>query len=127
MDSSTHLLSSFLLFLWANAEYAGSIIATLIMAFLHEGLKHALRPYVVRKLRGEDAPTKPLRLSKAHAADSALYLVQHCLGYFLMLIAMVYNVGLFVAVIVGAALGYFCFALPTDGKGSLKVEEDCCD
>lgn len=88
------------------------------------------RPYVIRQLRGFDdetgAPSKLSRLSKAHAADSALYLIQHCLGYFLMLIAMVYNVGLFVAVIVGAAIGYFCFAEPSNGKTPSK-DDDCCD
>lgn len=88
------------------------------------------RPYVIRQLRGFDdetgAPNKLSRLSKAHAADSALYLIQHCLGYFLMLIAMVYNVGLFVAVIVGAAIGYFCFAEPSNGKTPSK-DDDCCD
>jgi len=127
--SSNSIVGEILFKTWKGdtpGKYTGSIIATLIMAFLHEGIKHSLRPYVVRQLRGEDAPKKPTRLSQAHAADSALYLVQHCLGYFLMLIAMVYNVGLFIAVIVGAAAGYFCFAAPTDGKSPVK-EEDCCD
>jgi hypothetical protein len=79
---------------------------------------------------GEDTETGSLaplgQKTYAHVVDSLMYAVQLTLGYFLMLIAMVYNAGLFAAVVIGAMLGYIAFAKPRKG---MREEEagSCCD
>ena len=59
----------------------------------YEAIKHVLRDLAVRLLRGGGkdgaGPTYRDKLG-AHAADSLVYMLQLTLGYFLMLIAMVY-------------------------------------
>ena len=45
-----------------------------------------------------------------HLKKTCLYLVQFLVGYFLMLVAMTYNVWLFLAVIIGCGLGHFLTA-----------------
>lgn len=45
-----------------------------------------------------------------HLKKTCLYLVQFLVGYFLMLVAMTYNVWLFLAVIIGCGLGHFLVA-----------------
>ena len=42
-----------------------------------------------------------------HLKKTCLYFVQFLVGYFLMLVAMTYNVWLFLAVIIGCGLGHF--------------------
>ena len=42
-----------------------------------------------------------------HLKKTFLYMVQFLVGYFLMLVAMTYNVWLFLAVIIGCGIGYF--------------------
>lgn len=43
----------------------------------------------------------------SHLKETLLYLVQFIVGYFLMLVAMTYNVWLFLAVVAGCGIGYF--------------------
>jgi hypothetical protein len=45
-----------------------------------------------------------------HVLQSSLHVIQVAYGYILMLIAMTYNVWLFLAVCFGAGVGYFIFA-----------------
>jgi copper transporter 1 len=49
-----------------------------------------------------------------HVLQGFLHLVQVTLGYLLMLVAMTYNVYLFISVVLGATIGYllFCFKRP---------------
>lgn len=42
-----------------------------------------------------------------HLKKTFLFLIQFLVGYFLMLVAMTYNVWLFLAVITGCGLGHF--------------------
>ena len=42
-----------------------------------------------------------------HLKETLLYIVQFIVGYFLMLVAMTYNVWLFLAVVAGCGIGYF--------------------
>eukprot|EP00039_Didymoeca_costata_P018601 m.334143 g.334143 ORF g.334143 m.334143 type:complete len:311 (-) comp17300_c0_seq1:169-1101(-) len=128
-----------------------SFFGIILLGILHEYLKHVLRPSIVamhnRKEKDAPAvfsmemgdpqnkvsmekgvqPAKINRFSLIHLADTIIFGTQITLGYFLMLIAMVYNAGLFVAVIVGLTLGYLFFAHP---KGIVYIEADdgdCCD
>ncbi len=50
-------------------------------------------------------------LNVFHILQSILHVVQVGLGYLLMLVAMTYNGWLFLAVIFGAGVGYFIFAV----------------
>ncbi|KAL1132031.1 hypothetical protein AAG570_011639 [Ranatra chinensis] len=51
----------------------------------------------------------PSIFSINHAIQTLLHIVQITLSYFLMLIFMTYNVWLCIAVVLGAAVGYFLF------------------
>ena len=42
-----------------------------------------------------------------HLKTTLLYMLHFLIGYFLMLIAMTYNVWLFLAVVLGCGIGYF--------------------
>jgi len=53
-----------------------------------------------------------------HLLQTVLHFVQFGLAYLLMLIAMTFNVWLFLSILVGAALGYFLF----NYKKSLYVD-----
>lgn len=48
-------------------------------------------------------------MSAMHAFQTCLHIVQITLSYFLMLIFMTYNIWLCIAVVLGAAVGYFLF------------------
>lgn len=49
-------------------------------------------------------------LSPLHLLQTSLHMLQVFIGYLLMLVAMTFNVWLFVSVVVGAAAGYFLSA-----------------
>lgn len=59
----------------------------------------------------------------AHSPEkrACFYFAQSLLAYLLMLLAMTFNVGIFLSVIVGLTAGFYRSLL----KG-LKVKEDCC-
>ena len=42
-----------------------------------------------------------------HLKTTLLYMLQFLIGYFLMLVAMTYNIWLFLAVVLGSGIGYF--------------------
>ena len=44
---------------------------------------------------------------KDHAKKTCFYFVQFIVGYFLMLVAMTYNMWLFLAIVLGCGSGYF--------------------
>eukprot|EP01027_Heterolobosea_sp_BB2_P002084 GEZU01003135.1.p1 GENE.GEZU01003135.1~~GEZU01003135.1.p1 ORF type:complete len:115 (-),score=26.79 GEZU01003135.1:137-481(-) len=56
------------------------------------------------------------------ATKPILFAIQMTLSYFLMLIAMTFNVGLFVCVIAGSVVGWSLFAL----RDNIPPPEDCC-
>ncbi|XP_049782464.1 high affinity copper uptake protein 1-like isoform X2 [Schistocerca cancellata] len=114
----------------------GSMIGILCMAALYEGLKY-YREYLFWKtytglqyrsvsvpaeknvvsednqvvdVVGEVIHKQPRNMfSSMHFFQTFLHVVQIILSYFLMLIFMTYNVWLCMAVVIGAALGYFLF------------------
>ena len=45
-----------------------------------------------------------------HVIQTLLHMLQVTMSFFLMLVAMTYNVWLFVAIVLGAGAGYFLFA-----------------
>ncbi|XP_028128853.1 high affinity copper uptake protein 1 isoform X2 [Diabrotica virgifera virgifera] len=103
----------------------GSMIGIAILAAIYEGLKY-FREYLFWKTynslqyRAVSLPDKnatpeepqvvqPTMMSKMHALQTILHMVQMVLSYFLMLIFMTFNVWLCMAVVVGAGIGYFLF------------------
>ena len=59
---------------------------------------------------------------KNHLIRTGLYAVALTLSYFIMLIVMTMNVGLFVSAVLGLTLGHFFFAMPR----KTEVDGNCC-
>ncbi|KAF5276104.1 hypothetical protein FQR65_LT16490 [Abscondita terminalis] len=118
------------------AGLIGSMIGIFFMAALYEGLKYYReylfwKTYNALQYRAVTFPTEkgvvnednqvvhmvgevihkqpPTMMSWMHVFQTLLHIVQITLSYFLMLIFMTYNVWLCLAVVVGAAVGYFLF------------------
>lgn len=104
----------------------GSMVGIFFMAALYEGLKYYReflfwRTYNALQYRAVNMPqqktvvtednqvVQPTMLSLMHGYQTFLHMVQMVLSYFLMLIFMTYNVWLCLAVVLGAASGYFLF------------------
>lgn len=104
----------------------GSMIGIVIMAALYEGLKYYREhlfwsSYNALQYRSVQMPVdksassmdsrvvQPSMLSKMHAFQTVLHVIQMIISYFLMLIFMTYNVYLCIAVVIGSAIGYFLF------------------
>lgn len=60
-------------------------------------------------LSSTNPPSRPTMLSAMHLFQTFLHILQVTLSFLLMLIFMTYNTWLCVAVVLGAALGYFLF------------------
>ena len=61
-----------------------------------------------------------------HSLQSGLHVVQVGLGYILMLLAMTYNGWLFLAVALGAGIGYFAFARVRHLISPFREQQDHC-
>lgn len=105
----------------------GSMLGIFIMAALYEGLKY-YREYLFWRTYnalhyksvqtpGDKSPVasddnrviQPSMLSGNHFLQTILHIIQIVVSYLLMLIFMTYNVWLCIAVVLGAATGYFLF------------------
>ncbi|XP_021930912.1 high affinity copper uptake protein 1-like isoform X2 [Zootermopsis nevadensis] len=104
----------------------GSMIGIFIMAALYEGLKYyreylfwktysslqyraVSMPAEKRIMEEDNRIVQPTMFSLMHGVQTFLHIIQIVLSYFLMLIFMTYNVWLCLAVVIGAAVGYFLF------------------
>jgi len=56
-----------------------------------------------------------------YACDVSLWFLLHNLGYFIMLMVMVYNVWIFISVVIGGGFGYFVF-----GQSLMKLNAENC-
>eukprot|EP00047_Mylnosiga_fluctuans_P013847 m.33738 g.33738 ORF g.33738 m.33738 type:complete len:464 (-) comp5137_c0_seq2:34-1425(-) len=120
--------------------YAFACIATFVVAFLWEAMRHktARIEAVIDRLaapRGaidEDGMEYALQEEVSQAPTSVtsstlivrslrtvVHTVHFAVSYFLMLIAMTYNVGLFLCIIFGCGAGYFVFSEVPDRKTTL--------
>ncbi|XP_058063747.1 high affinity copper uptake protein 1 [Anopheles bellator] len=106
---------------WATTEvgsFVGATIGFFLLAFLYEGLKFA-RELLHASEAGKPCSVVPAPLTKrtfreallsrVHIVQSLLHLVQVIVSYLLMLIVMTYNYWLCLAVVLGAACGYYMF------------------
>eukprot|EP00042_Codosiga_hollandica_P038388 m.311994 g.311994 ORF g.311994 m.311994 type:complete len:108 (+) comp55380_c0_seq1:842-1165(+) len=76
----------------------------ILFSFLFPFSDHPSTNLAARRTRGRKAASVPGRV-----LDTVLMMVQLTLAYLLMLIAMVYNTGLFIAVIAGCGAGHFLY------------------
>ena len=67
--------------------------------------------------------TIALQESRVRLALTALYAVNVAISYLLMLAIMTYNVGYFIAIVLGLAVGYFIFFNSSSATASTDV---CC-
>lgn len=96
-------------------EMVGSCVAVILIAVFYETLKsykvHHRKPC---KEKSESTPLlrqrnqdQPRYTMWDHIQKTRLYMFQFIVGYFLMLVAMTYNVWLFLAVVGGCGVGYY--------------------
>ncbi|XP_055615987.1 high affinity copper uptake protein 1 [Toxorhynchites rutilus septentrionalis] len=101
---------------WATTDvgkFVGAWLGFFLMALLYEGLKF-YREILSRKenKRGDLNEQKSIRhflSSRLHILQSVLHLIQVSVSYILMLIVMTFNLWLFFAVVLGAAIGHYFF------------------
>jgi copper transporter 1 len=105
-------------------QYILALLAVFLLAVAHEALRAAQRatlahavPAAAESLNrqtslSDETPLfreQPLPRRWPRLQMTSLYVLQLTLAYLLMAIVMTYNLGLFVAVIAGAAIGFFTF------------------
>ncbi|CAF0836464.1 unnamed protein product [Rotaria sordida] len=98
-----------------TGAFAASWFAIFFVAVLYEALK-TFRDALARRdvcetctQTGNRQQTLARLLSVSHAIQTVLHIIQMALSYLLMLIAMTFNIYLFLAIILGAGLGHFLF------------------
>ena len=75
----------------------------------------------------EDASPSRLSLKLVDkAVISGLYTLSAGISYFLMLMVMTYNGGVFIAVVVGLGMGYFFFGFDRAAVANQAMSDTCC-
>ncbi|XP_039453457.1 high affinity copper uptake protein 1 [Culex pipiens pallens] len=118
---------------WATTEvgqFVGAWIGFFLMAVLYEGLKFYREVLAQRERKPCSEPAtekKSIRhhlTNKLHIVQSLLHLLQVSVSYVLMLIIMLFNLWLCLAVVTGAALGYYIFGWV---RQSTIDANECCN
>jgi uncharacterized protein YcnI len=81
-------------------SYAGSIIGTFVLAVLVEVLRFGRSRFLLHDMKKE----KPLQHD---LINTTTYMIQVMLAYWIMLLVMTYEAGLFIAIVLGLGSGYF--------------------
>jgi len=92
-------------------------IITALLSFSVEYIKH-LRLSVLVFNKQDEYKTK----FNTHIKQTILHFIQTTISYLMMLVAMTFNISLFLAVMIGFTAGYFVFRIPPK-----KAELDCCE
>ncbi|CAF1525092.1 unnamed protein product [Adineta ricciae] len=87
-----------------HTKYAFMIIGTFCMALLNGGLAF-IRHFLVNKSQTNSSPLT------YQAYLALVYGVQIVLAYWMMLLVMTYETGVFLALVFGLTIGYFIFTL----------------
>ncbi|CAK0780326.1 hypothetical protein CVIRNUC_005013 [Coccomyxa viridis] len=115
--------------------YAMSVIGLFILAVLQEFMisyRATLGMKAAKATEGSSSDinvnltgnrTIALPESRVRLALTALYAVNVAISYLLMLAIMTYNVGYFIAIVLGLAVGYFIFFNSSSATASTDV---CC-
>ncbi|XP_020236571.1 copper transporter 5.1 [Cajanus cajan] len=111
-------------------EYILSLFACLVVSVFYQVLENRR---IRLKLIGAGKPFPPeietpllrrkLAGNRAKVAGAFLFGLSSAIGYLLMLAVMSFNGGVFVAIVVGLAIGYFFFR--NEGEDSLIVDTSC--
>ena len=92
-------------------SYLLSLLGMFLAAFFVEALRQA-NVVAARRLvqqRKESPESSSIRL-KARVLRAALHMAHVCLGYLVMLVVMGYNLGIFIAIVVGFGVGQFVWS-----------------
>jgi Ctr copper transporter family len=103
-------------------KYIAALIGTFLLAFANEGIRYAR----ARALQ-EKTPFKSLATMSPAAKDFVLalgYGFQMLIAYWTMLLVMLYEIPIFVAILVGLMTGYFTFNR-IDGRRKLNPDSSC--
>lgn len=74
--------------------------------------------------RGRAGSTVARLLADDKAVESALYAASSLLGLWIMLIAMTFEIGFFVTIILASAVAHYVF---TDTRHAMAPETECCE
>ena len=118
-----------------SGGYAAAIIVVFALAFFYEGLSYvryslSSRSPVLKTslLETETETEQDLQVDiPRRVVITALYFVSITVAYFLMLIAMTFNGGLFIALVLGLVVGYAAFGFRTPaakGYENVKINTD---
>ena len=115
--------------------YVGALIIVFALAFFYEALSYvryslSSRSAVIKtsllETEGEVEPVLQVDIFR-RLVITALYFVSITVAYFLMLIAMTFNGGLFIALVLGLVVGYAAFGFRTPaarGYENVKINPD---
>lgn len=116
---------------WATTEtgqFVGAWIGFFLMALLYEGLKFYREILAQRETRscaqGVQRTLRNAMTDKLHIVQTLLHLIQVSVSYILMLIVMLFNLWLCLAIVTGAAVGYYFFGWIRQSK---KDPNECCN
>nr|XP_029716705.1 high affinity copper uptake protein 1-like [Aedes albopictus] len=117
---------------WATTEtgqFVGAWIGFFLMALLYEGLKF-YREVLAQKeaakhcTPGAKRTMRHFMTDKLHILQTLLHLIQVSVSYILMLIVMLFNLWLCLAIVSGAAVGYYFFGWIRRSK---MDPNECCN
>ena len=119
-----------------TGEYVICVLITFIMAFCIEGLnslRYSMQAETYTKIQESLASENPEEVYKVSCMQRfkimGVYFLSLFFSYMLMLIVMTFNVGLFVATIMGLTAGYFVFGFVRK-RGFTKIyspeTDKCC-
>jgi len=113
-----------------DVQFGLSCLALIVVSFLYEGLRYIRERYyqkvskdealkAMKQQNGQACCTGALphveksilsqMFNKPHFIQTVLHVIQITVSYLLMLIFMTFNYWLCLSVLIGCALGYFCF------------------
>ncbi|XP_013616439.1 PREDICTED: copper transporter 5 [Brassica oleracea var. oleracea] len=108
-------------------SYILTLLACFVFAAFYQYLENRrLQFKSLSSTRGVSAPLIPKSgtRSAAKAASVLLFGVNAAIGYLLMLAAMSFNGGVFIAIVVGLTAGYLVFRSDDDGANA-EAENPC--
>ncbi|XP_062535560.1 high affinity copper uptake protein 1-like [Armigeres subalbatus] len=102
---------------WATTEtgqFVGAWFGFFLLALLYEGLKYYREILAEKEAakyinKGVPRNIRNIMTDKLHILQSILHLIQVSVSYILMLIVMLFNLWLCLAIVSGAAIGYYFF------------------
>lgn len=112
--------------LTSRLRFALACIGTFFMGLLNAGLGWASRSAEkgMPAITAKSAVAARLRM-RGEVVLVIIYLVRMTLAYLLMLVAMMYQVELFVMVIAGLVVGHYMFTIRTEGSDD-TIDPCCC-